>query len=177
MEKLDLYDLNKQNTHKTYNRSTPVPDGYCRLVVHCCIFNSEGKMLIQKRSKNKHKWASLWDISVGGAVSSGETSQQAISREIKEELGIDIDFSNTAPDISIFFKFGYNDIYIVNKEIKIEQIVLQQEEVDDAKYASLEEINEMMKEGTFVEYQPHFMDFLFQYRKNLNIFIEPVKNI
>jgi len=48
MEKLDLYDINKVRTGKTYNRGERVPEGYYRLVVHCCIFNKEGKLLIQK---------------------------------------------------------------------------------------------------------------------------------
>ena len=76
MEILDLYDKDKRLTNIQVSRGVKVPKGYYRLVVHMCIFNKEGKMLIQKRAAHKH-WGSKWDISVGGCVTAGETSGES----------------------------------------------------------------------------------------------------
>lgn len=172
MEKFDLYDMNRNKTGLIINRGDKVPEGYYRLVVHVCIFNSEGKMLIQKRSANKKNWPNLWDISVGGCVSAFESSREAITREVKEEIGIDIDFSNIRPAMSFAFGEGFDDLYMVNMDIKLEDIKLQAEEVSEVKYASLEDIKELAKKNEFIKYQEHYLDFLFEINGYEDIFKE-----
>ena len=54
MEKRDLYDKDKNLTGKTILKNFPIPKGYYILVVLIFIQNSEGKFLIQKRSKLKN---------------------------------------------------------------------------------------------------------------------------
>ena len=48
-------------------RGEPMKDGDYHLVVHICIFNTDGKMLIQQRQPFKDGWSNLWDITVGGS--------------------------------------------------------------------------------------------------------------
>jgi isopentenyldiphosphate isomerase len=62
-------------------------------VVHLYIFDSSGRLYLQKRASGKDRFPGRWDSSVGGHVSPGETWQQAIRREAREELGIDLDGS------------------------------------------------------------------------------------
>ena len=113
MERMDLYDINKQPTGKTLERGNPIPKGYYRLVVHACIFGSDGRMLIQRRQPFKHGWSGMWDFSAGGSAMAGDTSQAAISRELKEELGLDISMENSLPALTIYFGAGFNDIYAI----------------------------------------------------------------
>ena len=47
MEIMDLYDENRQKTDKTYIRGSAQPKGFYRMVVHVCIFNKLGQLLIQ----------------------------------------------------------------------------------------------------------------------------------
>ena len=92
MEYWDIYDINRQNTGKTMERGWDFgPDDYTS-VMHICIFNSKGEMLIQQRLATKKTWPNLWDVSVGGHVTAGETSQMGASRELFEELGLKRDF-------------------------------------------------------------------------------------
>ena len=49
MELWDLYDENRVNLGKTMVRGEKQHDGVYRIVVHACIFNSQGQMLIQQR--------------------------------------------------------------------------------------------------------------------------------
>lgn len=68
MEIFDLYDRDRFPTGEVMPRGQKPPIGRYHLVVHICIFNQEGQMLIQKRSQQKGFWAGLWDVSVGGAA-------------------------------------------------------------------------------------------------------------
>ena len=86
MEIRDLYDINRNLTGETIKKGDPIPPNRYILVVLSFIQNSKGEFLIQKRSIQKDgKYGST-----GGHPKSGESSEQGIITEIKEELGIDI---------------------------------------------------------------------------------------
>ena len=72
-------------------------------VVHVCVFNTKGEMLIQQRQPFKTTWPGLWDLSIGGHIEAGETSEDSAERELFEELGIKRDFSNERPHFTINF--------------------------------------------------------------------------
>lgn len=57
-------------------------------VVHLHVFNSEGQLYLQKRPDWKDIQPGKWDTAVGGHVDLGESIQQALRREVQEELGI-----------------------------------------------------------------------------------------
>ena len=87
MEKRDLYDKDRNLIGKTITKGEEPPEGTYIQVVLVFIQNSEGKFLIQKRSKEKN---GLY-ATTGGHPKEGETSRQGIISEVKEELGIDLD--------------------------------------------------------------------------------------
>jgi isopentenyl-diphosphate delta-isomerase type 1 len=60
--------------------------------VNLFIFNGTGEVLLQKRSLTKDTDPGLWTISVSGHVSRGQSYNEAMQREMGEELGIDIPF-------------------------------------------------------------------------------------
>lgn len=57
-------------------------------VVHLHIFNSAGDLYLQKRSMKKDIQPGKWDTAVGGHIDYGETVEEALRREVREELGI-----------------------------------------------------------------------------------------
>ena len=161
MEIFDLYDAGRRPTGETMVRGTATPQGRFRLVVHVCIFNSKGEMLIQQRQPFKSSWPDLWDITLGGAVTAGENSQQGAHRELWEELGIDVDFSQTTPTISTSFRNGFDDLYILHRDISLSELRLQPEEVQSAKWAGKEEILALIHSGQFIPYSTAFIEYIF----------------
>jgi isopentenyldiphosphate isomerase/intracellular septation protein A len=57
-------------------------------VVHLQIFDGEGRMYLQKRAASREVQPGMWDSAIGGHVGMGEDAAQALSRELREELGI-----------------------------------------------------------------------------------------
>lgn len=161
MEIFDLYTAAREKTGQTMVRGSAAPDGLYRLVVHVCIFNSRGEMLIQQRQPFKSGWPNMWDITLGGAVTAGETSQQGAHRELMEELGIDADFTHTAPTVSTSFRNGFDDLYILHRDLELSQLQLQPEEVQAAKWAGKSEILAMIEGGSFIPYSRAFIEYLF----------------
>ena len=161
MEYFDLYDNQRRSVGKTMARGNPTPAGYYRLVVHISIFNSEGKLLIQQRQPFKDDWQNMWDLSVGGSVTTGETSQTGAERELLEELGVTADLQNAVPAVSITFNGGFDDHYIIHRELDTKYLRLQYEEVQAAKWASREEILSMIDNGEFIPYHKSLIELLF----------------
>lgn len=168
MEILDLYDENRIKTGKTYIRGEQMPDDTYRLIVHLLIFDDWGNLLIQKRQKSK-SMANLWDITCGGAASAGETSKEAIARELKEELGISLDFTNIRPILTANFKHGFDDFYLVRKNINLDEVSLQEEEVAACKWASFDEVMDLMERERFVRYKKNFIRLLFDLNDDLRV--------
>ena len=165
MELWDVYDVDRKPTGKTMVRGEAFEEGAYHIVVHVCVFNSEGKMLIQQRQIFKQGWPGMWDITCGGSAVKGESSREAAHRELLEEVGIDIDFSGSRPDLTTNFEHGFNDVYIVEKDIDASTLKLQYEEVKAVRWASCEEIFSMIDDGVFIPRYKSFMQLLFDKRK------------
>ena len=165
MELVDLYDENRLPLGKTAERSASKGPGELRLVVHVCIFDRRGRLLIQQRTRSKFIFPNLWDVSVGGGVDAGETSRRGAEREVREELGVSLDLSGLRPSVTVNFDGGFDDFYILTKDLSIEGLTLQEEEVQAVRWASLEEILDMLGRGAFIPYPESFLRFLFDMRK------------
>lgn len=153
MELWDVYDKNRNKIGKTIcrNNKDKLEEGQYHIVVEAVIINSKDEILISRRSKNKEKYPLYWECN-GGSVKSGETSLNGIIREIKEELGIKLDlnkailYKTIRKDESKFFK----DVWLFRKDVNIQDIHFTDKEVIDAKWATIEEIEKMKEQKTFV---------------------------
>lgn len=155
----DLYDINRIPTGKKHRRGDSMHEGEYHIVIHVCIFSSRNELLIQKRQPWKQGWPGMWDLTVAGSAVSGDDSQTAAMREIKEELGLDIDLTGIRPHFTVNFNNGFDDYYFITKDVEIEKLVLQKEEVSDVKWVNLEELLRMADAGEMVPY--YFLDKIF----------------
>jgi len=161
MEMWDIYDRDRVKTGKTISRAEKLPEGSYHIVVHILIMNSKNEMLIQKRTLTKDKWPGRWDISIGGSIVAGEDSRIGAIRESKEEIGYDVNLENVRPAITFNFERGFDDYYIILDDVDINTLKLQEEEVDEVKWASREEVIEMIKNNEFVNHHISFMNLMF----------------
>lgn len=92
MELWDLYDEQRRLVGTDHVRGEELPDGCFHLVVHVWIKNSKGEYLISQRAADRPTYPLLWEC-VGGSVLKGENSLQGALREVKEEVGLDLEGS------------------------------------------------------------------------------------
>ena len=161
MELFDIYDRDRNKTGETMERGTPVPKGFYRMVVHVCIFNSDGKMLIQRRQPFKRSWSGMWDLTVGGSSVAGDTSLTAAIRETSEEVGVQLAPDELKRVLTIQTECIFDDIYIVQKDLDETSLTLQYEEVEQVKWADIAEIKSIIKDGSFIPYHESLIDLLF----------------
>ena len=166
MELFDLYTADRRKTGKTMVRGEPVPEGFYRMVIHVCIFDEAGRMLIQQRQPFKDGWPDRWDISVGGSAVTGDSSSSAAERETMEELGLPIDLTDERPSLTVYFERGFDDYYVLTKDIDLDTLNLQPEEVQAVRWAGPEEIMQMIDDGRFIPYEKSLISFLFSRRNN-----------
>ena len=153
--------LVEATTGETIYKGQDVPKGRYYITVVVFIQNSKNEFLIQKRVKKKDgKWATT-----GGHPVSGETSKQGIITEIKEELGVDIVKENIKLFKTIKTEDDFVDIYYLKEDIDIKKIKIQKEEVEDVKWATIEEINELIKNEAFSESHTEFFELCLDYLK------------
>ena len=128
MEFNDIYDSQRRLTGRLHRRGTRWRKGEYGLVVCVWVYDGKGKVLMTK-----------------SAAQAGETSLQAIRRELYEETGIRADESEfelleTGRDDIAFY-----DYYCLHRQTPIEEIVLLPGETVDAKWVTLEEVYRMVE--------------------------------
>lgn len=158
MEIWDIYDENKKRTGRTMKRNDwNMKEGDFHLTVLGIIQRKDGKFLITKRVKTKAWAPGWWEVS-GGAAMAGEESQDAIKREIREETGLDVSqaeggLAYTYKRINPEEKDNYFvDVYRFTLDFVESDIVLQEGETDGYQLATLEEIQQIAKDGKFLHY-------------------------
>ena len=143
-EYTDLYDGNKKLTGEKLFREKgtklKVPSNRYIVVVLAFIENSNGEFLFQMTSKRKNNvWATT-----GGHVKSGQTSMETIIEEINEELGIEIDSSEIKLFKTYKYKDAFKDVFYIKRDIDVNKLKLQLDEVEYVKYLSKDEIMELI---------------------------------
>jgi len=165
MELWDVYDKDRIKTGKSMERGSEFESDCYHMVVHVCIFNSNGEMLIQQRQPFKEGFPNLWDITVGGSATMGDSSQDAAEREVFEEIGLKLELQQVRPHLTINFDRGFDDVYLIEKDVDIDTLVLQESEVQRVKWATKEEIFALLDSGEFIPYYKSLIQLLFDTRK------------
>lgn len=182
MEILEVFDLNNNSLGYGLPRDEVHNKHFYHRHVSAWIMNYNGEILLQKRSLTKKKNPGMW-AKTGGHVEYGEDVISAIKREVYEEIGLNIktyEFINLNKydtEKEKYFAYGY----IVFTDLKIDDFILQKEEVDSIKYFTIEELinNKNNSEFTFYKWNNESfnkeMNILKKYRSKLfNINVKEV---
>ena len=158
MEFWDIYDENKQLTGRKMKRNDwCLKEGEYRLTVLGVIARPDGTFLITKRVMTKAWAPGWWEVS-GGGVQAGESSEEAVRREVKEETGLDVrnaeggyafTYKRVNPDEGDNY---FVDVYRFVMDIDEKDVSFQEAEIDGHMFATREQIESFAKEGKFLHY-------------------------
>lgn len=158
MEFWDIYDENKQLTGRTMKRNDwCLKEGEYHLTVLGVIARPDGTFLITKRVMTKAWAPGWWEVS-GGGVQAGESSEEAVRREVKEETGLDVrnaeggyafTYKRVNPDEGDNY---FVDVYRFVMDIDEKDVSFQEAEIDGHMFATREQIESFAKEGKFLHY-------------------------
>ena len=158
-ELIDIYDADRNLIGKTIPREGAfLAEGEFMLYVLAVVQDAQGRYLITQRSLDKHWAPGQWEVT-GGGVLAGETSAQAVLREVREEVGLDVSGQLLEPFSSyanIDLERGDNyivDIYRFQLDVAKADVVLQEEEAMDCSFATWEEICSLAEDGQFLHFE------------------------
>lgn len=144
MEYNDVYDKDRRLTGQTHIRGTRWKPGEYGLVVCVWVYDGEGNLLLTRRAPEK-SFPGTWENS-GGAAKAGETSRQAIARELFEETGIraceeEFELLDTGRDGTFHY-----DYYCIRRKVPLSEVVLLPGETDGVQWASFDKVHQLIAE-------------------------------
>lgn len=166
MELLDIYDSNGNVTGKTIvrgDKSVKLNDNEHIAVSVIYIENSKGEFLMQKTSLEK---GGLYS-STGGHVCTGERPLDTIKREVFEELGVNISGDEVIELGFLLYDRPLRYMFYLKKDIDVDKVILQKEEVDFIKYMNIDEINKLIAENKITESHGIIFRKILEYKKSI----------
>jgi len=162
-ELLDLIDNDDRVVGQAARSEVHGNPALLHRVVHVLVFDSNGRVFLQKRSEDKDVQPGKWDTSVGGHVDAGESRKQAVHRELREELGIPPEGRNS-PALTFLHAYRHENDY--ESELVTTWMCcwdgpfhLQESEISDGRFWSTAEIESQLdlrvEESSFT---PNFAD-------------------
>jgi isopentenyldiphosphate isomerase len=128
-------------------------------VVHLHVFNSRGEVYLQKRPEWKDIQPGKWDTSVGGHIDYGETPEQALVREVGEELGI-TDFVPERIGMYVFESRLERELVYVHRTIYDGPVRPSAEELDGGRFWTMDEIRAAIGQEIFTpNFESEFQRF------------------
>lgn len=150
MEYWDVYDKKGKWRRRVIKKGERLKNDEYHIIVEGWILRDDGNFIIQRRALDKKSFAGMWYCSAGGSVISRETPKEGMVREFKEELGIDISEDELSLKRIITERNTIFYIYLVRKNISLDEITLQEEEVMDVDLADPSKIKKMVEDKTFI---------------------------
>ena len=112
-------------------------------VVHLHVFNTRGELYLQKRPEWKDIQPGKWDTAVGGHVDFGEKPEEALRREVREELGI-TDFQPEFVEKYVFDSRRERELVYVNRATYDGTVSPSKEELAGGRFWTMQEIKDAM---------------------------------
>ena len=131
-------------------------------VVHLHVFNSKGELYLQHRPEWKDIQPDKWDTAVGGHIEIGENVDQALKREVREELGI-TDFTPESLGHYVFESKQERELVNVFRCVYDGDVKPSKEELCGGRFWTTRDIEDNMGKGVFTpnfenEYRKLFVD-------------------
>lgn len=167
-EKWDIYDKNRNKLGYTKTRKEELLDYEYHLVVRVWIVNFSGQILMSQRG-GKKRGSYLWECTAGSALS-GENSINAINREVREELGIDLSGDKGICMLSTRrdSHHDFYEIWLYRKDVQLENTKIDEKEVINIKWIELDELEDMIAKKKVMPTLVNFPELYKKYVKKNN---------
>ena len=157
MEYIDIFDENNNPTGKVKEKQQAHEDGNFHRTAHVWIINDKNELLLQKRSASKKTHPNCWDISGAGHIKAGESVVDGAIRELKEELGVeveekDLQYIATIKSTKNPKNMEFQYVYLLNCNKEIEEYIFEDNEVSEVKYIFYKDLEKMVEEKIKSEY-------------------------
>lgn len=164
-EMIDVLDENGIKTGQIASRNEVHKKGLWHRCIVVAIINEKNEILLQQRSADKEKNANMWDISVAGHISTGQDSLAAATREINEEVSVNLGFNVEVKEFRFMYSYRkqekfsndmienqYYDFFILRQNgLNAKSIRFQESEVQATKFVSISELNQLREQNQVVK--------------------------
>lgn len=152
MELWDVYDRNGRKTGALKEKEAEYLPGEYHLAVEAWVFNRRREILIQQRSWSREILPGMWSLTTGRIIA-GEDSRQGCVRELKEELGLKVKKEDPSFSRRIVREDPLIwDVYFILRDVPLEELKLQKDEVIGVRWVSFEQFRTFLKEGLIFRY-------------------------
>lgn len=150
MELLEYYDENNEKIIGIAEREIIHENNLWHREVAIWVINDKNEILLQRRSSNKKQGANKLSTTAGH-VDVNENVEVAALRELNEEVGLEVNFEDLVfVDIYKNVQEGnmcYKYTYLVRTDKKIDEFVMQEEEVSELMYVTIPELEERIRKS------------------------------
>ena len=150
------FSATKQRAHQ---------QGWFHASAHVWLYTDSGKILIQLRHSNKINYPDLWDVSVAGHISAGESIIEGALREVEEEIGLGLNekdlchlfiHKSEVTHNEDYIDNEFNHVFIAKIEVPLAHLKLQDEEVSAIKLIPINAFEKELQNPTKgKQYVPH----------------------
>lgn len=165
LERWDILDDEGNLTGRTMVRGTSMRAGQFHLVVHIWVVDSQGRILLQRRSPRRRLMPGAW-AATGGSAVAGENSETAARRELQEELGITTQPGEMVNIGRMRRRNSFVDLWLLKRDVDEKQLSLQTEEVAEARWVTEQEWRVMIVNGSFHDYGRPYFDLVMSAIRN-----------
>jgi len=180
-EYIDIVDRDGNSMQKIALKSEAHKNGWYHNTIHLWLYTSDGNILLQQRSHKKTIYPLLWDVSVAGHIDAGETFIDALLRETKEEIGLQLN----AEDVKqvdtrrheseyangIIKDYEFHQVFIAELEASLHELSPQQDEVEALKLVSFSEFEDLLEHSSsnshFIASNTSYYEFVLQSIKTI----------
>lgn len=169
MEYIDIFDENDNPIGEVKEKTQAHEDGNFHRTAHIWIMNDDNELLLQKRSEKKKSNPNCWDISGAGHIMARESVIDGAIRELKEELGIEVNekelqYIATIKSTKNPKNMEFQYVYLLKCNKRVEEYIFEDNEVSEVKYVYFKDLEKMVAdkiEGLLIHEEEYIKLFEF----------------
>lgn len=163
-ELVDILDNDGNPTGRSCLKYEAHLKGFFHPTIHVWLYTSDGKVLFQKRGKDKNTFPLLWDVSVAGHIESGEDILEAAIRETQEEIGLNITpkdlekigyFKSVHQHSETLIDKEFHHSFVCELQTALSNLSKQESEVDALNLFSLSDFKQRVNQNQLEGFVPH----------------------